>query len=90
MAPFFLAYGLTRGAYIGTEATATVITKLVAYGGAGVLAAHAAVTGLALAPSMVAGSWVGKRILARISERAFATIIDGVLLVSGILLIIDP
>ena len=34
MAPFFLAYGLVKGAYIGTEALSTVVmhvTKLVAY-----------------------------------------------------------
>lgn len=91
LAPFFLAYGLTKAAYIGTEATATIImhlTKLATY--TGVLASSAALTGLALAPAMVAGSWTGKRLLARLSEQAFTTIIDAVLLVSGILLIIDP
>ena len=90
VAPFFLSYGLVKGAYIGTEAAATVVmhtTKLVAYGGAGVLGSGAALTGLALAPAMFAGSWVGKRVLARVTERAFATIIDAVLLVSGALLI---
>ena len=40
MAPFFLAYGLVKGAYIGTEALSTVVmhvTKLVAYRGAAML-----------------------------------------------------
>jgi hypothetical protein len=35
MAPFFLAHGLVKGVYIGTEALPTVVmhvTKLVAYG----------------------------------------------------------
>jgi uncharacterized protein len=62
MAPFFLGYGLVKGAYIGTEAACTVvmhITKLVAYGGGGVLKGSAALAGLGLAPVMVAGSWVG-------------------------------
>ncbi|MDP8967613.1 MAG: sulfite exporter TauE/SafE family protein [Actinomycetota bacterium] len=93
LAPFFLAYGLTKTAYIGTEAAATIImhtTKLVAYTGTGVLATGAALTGLALAPSMIAGSWLGKRLLARLNERTFATIIDAVLLASGTLLVLDP
>lgn len=92
LAPFFLAYGLTKAAYIGTEAAATTImhgTKLVAYSGAGVLATSAAATGLALVPSMIAGSWVGRRLLGRLSERSFATILDAVLLLSGALLILD-
>ncbi len=91
MAPFFLAYGLFKGAYIGTEAACTVVmhtTKLIAYGGAGVVRRSATVTGLALAPVIVAGSWLGKRILDRVSERVFVLLIDVVLVVSGTLLIV--
>jgi uncharacterized membrane protein YfcA len=92
MAPFFLAYGLVKGAYIGTEAACTVVmhvTKLVAYGGGGVLEGSAALAGVGLAPLMVTGSWVGKRVLDRLPERAFTLIIDAVLLVSGALLLIQ-
>jgi uncharacterized membrane protein YfcA len=92
MAPFFLGYGLVKGAYIGTEAACTVlmhVTKLVAYGGGGVLNRSAALAGIGLAPVMVAGSWVGKRVLDRLPERAFALIIDAVLVVSGGVLLIQ-
>ena len=44
LAPFFLAYGLVKGAYIGTEALATVVmhvTKLVAYGSSALLTTKA-------------------------------------------------
>ena len=87
MAPFFLAYGLVKGAYIGTEALATVImhvTKLVAYGGTAVLTWATVGIGLALGPIMVAGSFVGKRILERLPERVFIWLIEGVLLVAGV------
>ena len=90
MAPFFLAYGLLKGAYIGTGAACTVVmhvTKLVAYGAGGVLTGSAVLAGLALAPVMVAGSWVGKRILDRLPERAFTLIIEAVLVVSGTILL---
>jgi len=69
MAPFFLAYGLVKGAYIGTEALSTVvmhITKLIAYRGAAVLPFHAVVVGLMLGPIMILGSFTGKRIVDRL------------------------
>jgi len=50
MAPFFPAYGLVRGAYIGTEALSTVvmdITKLGAFGQTDVLTLSGIVVGLA-------------------------------------------
>jgi hypothetical protein len=87
MAPFFLAYGLVKGAYIGTEALATVtmhVTKLAAYQGTAVLTIRAVAIGLALGPIMVVGSAVGKRILDRLPERLFVVIIEVVLLGAGI------
>jgi len=61
--PFFLARGLLRGAYIGTEAAASVtihLTKLIVFGAAAVLTARNGLIGLALAPAAAAGSWTGK------------------------------
>lgn len=87
MAPFFLAYGLVKGAYIGTEALATVVmhvTKLLAYGWASILGLAAVGVGLALGPIMVAGSFIGKRIVDRLPERVFVAIIEAVLLVAGV------
>jgi uncharacterized membrane protein YfcA len=87
MAPFFLAYGLVKGAYIGTEALATVVmhvTKLVAYGSSSLLTARNLAIGLALGPIMVGGSFAGKRIVDRLPERAFVIIIEGVLVVAGL------
>jgi uncharacterized protein len=91
MAPFFLGFGLLKASYIGTEAACTVvmhITKLVAYGGSGVLNESAVLTGLGLAPVMVAGSWTGKRVLDRLPERSFILIIEAGLVASGISLLV--
>jgi uncharacterized protein len=88
MAPFFLAYGLLKGAYIGTEAMATVVmhvTKLVAYRQAAVLTGSAFLIGLSLGPIMIAGSYLGKRIVDRLPPRVFVFIIEGVLVVAGLL-----
>jgi uncharacterized protein len=86
MAPFFLAYGLVKGAYIGTEALATVVMhafKLVAYAGAAILPGPSLRAGLALGPLMIAGSFAGKRIVDRLPERVFVLLIEAVLVGAG-------
>lgn len=85
-APFFLAYGLTRGAYIGTEALATVVmhvTKLTVYGGASVLTARHLAIGTVLGVVMVGGSYAGKRLADRLPERVFIVLVEATLVVAG-------
>jgi uncharacterized membrane protein YfcA len=87
MAPFFLAYGLLKGAYIGTEAFSTVVMhvfKLIAYGQTAVLTLADVWIGLLLGPVMVAGSYLGKRIVDRVPEKAFVWIIEAVLGIAGV------
>jgi uncharacterized membrane protein YfcA len=91
MAPFFLAAGLVKGAYIGTEASATVVmhlAKLVAYGTAALLTAATVGIGLLMAPAMIAGSLIGRRIVDRLPERVFVAIIEIVLVVAGLAFLI--
>lgn len=88
MAPFFLAYGLVKGAYIGTEALSTVVmhvAKLIAYRESSVLPMHAVLSGLALGPIMIAGSFAGKRVVDRLPERVFVLIIDATLVAAGVM-----
>ncbi len=91
MAPFVLAYGLVKGAYIGTEALSTVvmhIVKLIAYRQTAVLTLSAALIGLGLGPVMILGSFLGKRILDRLPEKVFVAIIEGVLIVAGLFFLV--
>jgi uncharacterized membrane protein YfcA len=91
MAPFFLAHGLVKGAYIGTEASATVImhvTKLVAYGGTSVLTLASVMAGLALGPIMIFGSFVGKKVLDRLPEHLFVWLIEATLVLAGLTFLI--
>jgi len=86
MAPFFLAYGLVKGAYIGTEAMSTVVmhvTKLVAYRQTAILTLGAVAVGLALGPVMILGSYTGKKVVERLSEKVFVLIIEAVLILAG-------
>jgi hypothetical protein len=91
MAPFFRAAGLVKSAYIGTEAAATVVmhvAKLVAYGTAALLTAATVGIGLVMAPAMIVGSLIGKRILDRLPERVFVAIIEVVLVVAGLVFLV--
>jgi uncharacterized membrane protein YfcA len=91
MAPLFLAHGLVKGAYIGTEACATVVmhlSKLAIYRETAVLPDSAIMAGLALGPLMVAGSWVGSRIVDRLPERVFVGVIEATMVVAGLLFVV--
>ncbi len=87
MAPFFLAYGLVKNAYIGTEALSTVVMhvfKLIAYHESSILPLHAVIAGLSIGPVMIFGSYLGKRIVDRLPEKIFVWIIEATLLIAGI------
>ena len=87
MAPFFLAYGLVRGAYIGTDALATVlmqVSKLAVFGEKDLIDNRIVASGLILVPFMIAGAFAGKRIVDRIPESLFLLIIDVTLLLAGV------
>ena len=91
MAPFFLAYGLAKGAYIGTEAMCTVVmhvTKLVAYHRAAVLTGRDVLAGLLLGPLMIAGSYLGKHVVDRLPRSLFVAIIEIVLLGAGLIFLL--
>ena len=87
-APFFLAAGLTRAAYIGTEAASALtlhLTKIVTYGAGDLLTSRVVLYGLVLTPATLAGTWTGKKIVGRISDRVFVVLVEAGLLVAGVL-----
>ena len=90
-APFFLAFGLIKGAYIGTEAMTTVImhiTKLTVYGSYALIGVRTLLTGIAIGAVMFLGTYLGKNILKRVPEGVFPLIIEGAMLISGIIFIV--
>jgi uncharacterized protein len=90
-APFFLAYGLAKGAYIGTEAMTAVVmhlTKLGVYGSYALIGLRSFLTGLGIGAVMILGTFLGRKWLNRMPEKVFPYLIEGTLLVSGLLFII--
>ena len=89
-APFFLGYGLVRGAYIGTEAATAVVmhlVKSVVYGAANVMELRTIGVGLLLGLVLLIGAYIGKRIMDRMPERVFIILVELALLAAGIRLI---
>jgi uncharacterized membrane protein YfcA len=90
-APFFLAYGLIRAAFIGTEAAGALtmhLSKIAAYGVGDLLTGRVLLFGVALTPATLAGAWVGKKIVERISDRVFVILVEAGLVAAGVLFLI--
>jgi uncharacterized membrane protein YfcA len=90
-APFFLAYGLVKGAYIGTEAMTAVvmhITKLGVYGSYALIGLRTLLIGLGIGAIMILGTYLGRRLLDKVPERVFPYIVELTLLVSGVLFVV--
>lgn len=90
-APFFLAVGLTRAAYIATEAASALtmhLTKIATYGAGDLLTGQVLLYGAALTPATLLGAWVGKKIVGRISDRLFVLLVEIGLLAAGVLFLI--
>jgi hypothetical protein len=87
MAPFFLAYGLIKGSYIGTDALITVFmqgTKLAVFGGTRFLTTEVLMHGVLLVPCMFGGVLLGKAVLDRLPAGVFALIIELTLVIAGL------
>ena len=90
-AAVFLSLGLTRTAYVATEAVTAVamhLTKTAVYGKYALLSPRSLVIGLLLGSAMWLGSWTGKRLIERLDEKRFALLVEVLLLVSALLLVI--
>ncbi|WP_298934208.1 sulfite exporter TauE/SafE family protein [uncultured Ramlibacter sp.] len=85
-APFFLAYGLVKGAYLGTEALgslAVYLAKAVAFRSLGALPLDAVGKGLVIGSSLVAGAFIAKRYVRQLDPQRFRLLMDGLLGVAG-------
>jgi uncharacterized membrane protein YfcA len=90
--PVFLGYGLTKGAFLGTEGAGSLaiyITKALTFQHAGVLPIDELMKGLAVGASLMAGTWIAKPFVLRLSPDAFRYLMDGLLLLAGLSLLWD-
>lgn len=88
--PFFLAHGLTKGSFVGTEATASLamfLSKATAFRSVGALPTETIVNGLIVGASLMVGTYIAKNFLQSIDENTFRGLMDALLLVAGIAMI---
>jgi hypothetical protein len=85
--PFFLAFGLTKGAFLGTEAASTLsilFTKGITFHYLGFLNSTAIIQGLLIGSCVLAGSIFSKKIVLALPEKRFLLLMELVMLISGI------
>ena len=91
--PFFLAYGLRRGAFIATEAVcagAMHVSRGLVFARYKMISGEILLIGLVLGVTMFAGAWIGRRLLDRMSDRVFLAIIEVLLVGMGLQMLLVP
>jgi uncharacterized membrane protein YfcA len=88
--PAFTSYGLTKGAFLSTEAVsslALMVSKVATFRRLGALPYASIVRGLIIGSSVMAGTFAGKLVVQRLSIRTFEYLLDALLFVSGLSMI---
>lgn len=88
--PVFAAAGLFKGALLATEAAASLaiyVTKVTTFQALGALSGETFVKGLIIGSSLMAGTFVGKYLVMRMSADTFSKLLDAMLLCSGLALL---
>jgi len=88
--PTFAAYGLVKGAFIATEAAGSLalyISKALTFRQFGALPGDIVVKGLISGSSVMAGTYLARLIVERISVATFQYMLDIVMVVSGLALL---
>jgi uncharacterized membrane protein YfcA len=85
--PAFTSYGLLKGAFLSTEAAsslALMVSKVTTFRQLGALPYSSILQGVIIGASVMAGAFVGKAIVLRMSIGRFQHVLDGLLLCSGL------
>ncbi|CAN5430416.1 sulfite exporter TauE/SafE family protein [soil metagenome] len=88
--PLFSAYGLVKGAFIATEAAASLavyISKAITFRSFGALPTDIILKGLITGSSVMAGTYAARLLVERLSNATFQRLLDGVMLISGLALL---
>lgn len=88
--PLFTFYGLERGAFLGTEAASSVgmyAAKVATFQALGALPPALLVQGLVVGSTLMAGSFIGRFAVLRLSAAVYRSLIDALMAVSGIALL---
>jgi uncharacterized protein len=85
--PLFLFYGLTKGAFLATEAASSLgmyLSKSVVFERFGALTAEVALQGLIAGSSLMLGAFIAKRFVLRMEPEMFRRLMDAIMLGAGL------
>ena len=85
--PLFLFYGLTKGAFLATEAASSLglyLSKSATFQHFGALTQDVALQGLIAGSSLMFGAFIAKRFVLRLEPEAFRVVMDAIMLAAGL------
>lgn len=85
--PLFLFYGLTKGAFLATEAASSLglyLSKSVTFERFGALTPEVALKGLIAGSSLMFGAFIAKRFVLKLDPNVFRLVMDGIMLLAGL------
>jgi len=88
--PLFLFYGLTKGAFLATEAASSLglyLSKSLTFERFGALTTDLVLKGLIAGASLMAGAFIAKRFVLRLEAEVFRLVMDAIMLAAGLSLL---
>jgi uncharacterized membrane protein YfcA len=85
--PLFLFYGLTKGAFLATEAASSLgmyVSKSVTFQRFGALTPEVALQGLIAGSSLMFGAFIAKRFVLHLEPEVFRRIMDAIMIAAGL------
>ncbi|MDR3450864.1 MAG: sulfite exporter TauE/SafE family protein [Alphaproteobacteria bacterium] len=85
--PLFLFYGLTKGAFLATEAASSLgmyLSKSVTFQRFGALTLDVALQGVIAGSSLMFGAFIAKRFVLRLEPEVFRLVMDAIMLAAGL------
>lgn len=85
--PLFLFYGLTRGAFLATEAASSLglyVSKSVTFERFGALTPEIAIKGLIAGGSLMSGAFIAKRFVLHLKPDVFRLVMDAIMAAAGL------
>ena len=90
--PLFLFYGLSKGAFLATEAASSLglyVSKSVTFQRFGALTPDILLKGLVAGASLMAGAFVAKRYVLKLEPDVFRLLMDGIMIAAGLSMLWD-
>ena len=88
--PLFLFYGLTKGAFLATEAAGSLgiyLSKAVTFERFGALTADIALKGLTAGSSLMFGAFIARHFVLKLDADVFRLVMDAIMLAAGLLML---